>query len=189
MKPYRMLLILALFLGIALPSIAQKPVGKTMMVSYVDNSGRDVVLTWFTDTGKSVFYAWDTDIDNWAAYEINLPATPLAPVSGKVMMAPYVDKTGRDVVLVWDSGSGKSVFFAWDTDVNNWAPYEINIPTNPIPDAKGTIMMNPYVDKTDRDVVLIWDTVSGKSLFYAWDTDLSNWAPYEINLPINPAGK
>lgn len=109
----------------------QKPMGKTMMVPYVDNSGRDVVLTWFTDTGKSVFYAWDTGTNNWEPYEINLPGSPLPDAKGTVMMHPYVDNSGRDVVLVWDTVSGKSVFYAWDTGTNNWEPYEINLPLNP----------------------------------------------------------
>jgi hypothetical protein len=174
---------------LAMPAAhAQKAIGKNMMLSYIDNTGRDVVLTWLTDTGKSTFYAWDTEIDNWAAYEINLPPSPLSPVSGKVMMVPYIDNSGRDVVLVWDSGSGKSVFYAWDTQDDNWAAYDINLPAVPVPDAKGTVMMSPYVDKSGRDVVLVWDSVTGKSVFYAWDTQEDNWAPYEINLPANPSG-
>ncbi len=160
--------------------------GKIMMAPYVDKTGRDVCLVWDTHTGKSVFYAWNSEIVNWKAYSINLPENPVAGAKGNIMMAPYVDKTGRDVCLVWDTQTGKSVFFAWNADIVNWKAYSINLPEIPLTDAKGQIMMVSYVDKTGRDVCLVWDTQTGKSVFYAWNADIVNWKAYSINLPENP---
>ena len=163
--------------------------GQIMMSPYIDNTGRDVCLVWDTQTGKSLFYSWDTSSKNWKAYEINLPENSIPDAKGQIMMSPYVDNTRRDVCLAWDTQTGKSFFYSWNTSSKNWKAYEINIPENPIPDAKGQIMMRPYVDNTGRDVCLAWDTQTGKSLFYAWSTSSKNWKAYEINLPENPLQK
>lgn len=186
MKPFRTILLVTLLLGIFLPAFAQKQLSKTMMVPYVDNSGRDVTLTWLTDTGKSVFYTWVGNITNYAPYNVNLPEAPISPVTGTVMMVPYVDKAGRDVVLIWDTGNGKSIFYSWDNNIDNWAAYEINLPESPLAGVQGPIMMQAYVDNSGRDVVLIWDTQSGKSVFYAWVPDIKNWSTFQVNLPEVP---
>ena len=155
------------------------------MVPYIDNSGRDIVLTWNTISGESVFYAWNTSINGWKAYSINLPAKPLAGAEGDIMMEPYIDNSGRDVCLVWDTKTGKSVFYAWNTSINGWKAYSINLPASPIT-ATGKIMMRPYIDNSGRDVCLVWDTATGKSVFYAWNTSINNWKAYSINLPESP---
>lgn len=99
---------------------------------------------------------------------------------------PYIDNSGRDVCLAWDNTSGKSVFYNWSSSISNWKPYEINLPGNPLAGVTGKIMMVPYIDKSGRDVCLIWDTKSGKSVFYNWSSSISNWKAYEINLPAKP---
>lgn len=181
------LLFVVSFLSMPVRTLAQAATtGKTMMTPFIDKSGRDVVLTWNTETGKSVFYTWNNQDQKWAPYEINIPSPPLPGFKGKVMMAPYIDKIKRDVVLVWDNATGKSLFYTWDGDKNNWTPYLINLPAVPVTGAKGAVMMSPYVDKVGRDVVLTWDTVSGKSVFYVWDGGVNNWKPYPINLPTIP---
>ena len=163
--------------------------GPIMMRPYVDNTGRDVCLTWDTQTGNSVFYNWNTEIKNWKAYSINLPQNPIPDSKGTIMMSPYVDKSGRDVCLTWDTKTGKSVFYTWTSGVNNWKAYSINLPTNPVPNSKGSIMMEPYIDNSGRDVCLTWDTQTGKSIFYVWSPKVNNWQAYNINLPENPTQK
>ncbi|MBU0488137.1 MAG: hypothetical protein KKD31_09330 [Bacteroidetes bacterium] len=180
-----------LFLLIQISSFSQSGSvpAKIFAAPYVDNTGRDICLFWNTESGKSVFYNWSTDISNWKAYSINLPEKPLGETKGNIMMAPYIDNTGRDVCLIWNAETGKSVFYNWSTDISNWKAYSINLPEKPLGETKGKIMMAPYVDKTGRDVCLIWDTETGKSVFYNWNVEISNWKAYSINLPEKPLGE
>jgi len=160
--------------------------GKIMMIPYIDNSGRDVALTWDMETGKSVFYAWNKTDHNWKAYSINLPAEPIPGAKGQIKMVPYIDKSGRDVCLTWDIKTGKSTFYSWNKTNHNWKAYAINLPEKPVPGSQGKIMMEPYIDKSGRDVCLTWDVKTGKSVFYAWNKTDHNWKAYAINLPENP---
>ena len=156
------------------------------IIPYIDMVGRDVCLAWDNETGKSVYYSWSDDTYNWEPYEINIKSNPVSGASGKTMLSPYVDKKGRDVVLAWDTKTGKSVFYRWNSSSYSWNAYEINLPSSPVPGSTGDIMMTPYIDMTGRDVVLVWDTKSGKSMFYNWSDNTYNWEPYEINITSNP---
>ncbi len=53
--------------------------GEVMMKSYYDsNDGKGYYLVYDTNGGKSIQYFWNGGAHKWEAFEINLPAKPLA---------------------------------------------------------------------------------------------------------------
>ena len=89
--------------------------------------------------------------------------------------------------LVWDIKTGKSVQYYWNATASKWAKMEINLPALPLAGAIGNIMMDVFYNSNDKTAYyLVWDTKTGKSVQYYWDTNASKWAKMEINLPAQP---
>lgn len=174
-------------------NLPQKPLlnasQNVMMHCYIDNIGRDVCLVWNTKTGQSKFYTWNYELNDWSSFEINLPAKPVPGANGEIMMHPYKDRNGRDICLVWEQMTGKSLYYFWSASANDWTAFDLNLPENPVPNAIGRIMMRPYINNIGREICLVWDVTSGKSVYYAWSISEKIWKPSEINLPEIPTQK
>lgn len=172
-----------------IPGTAQNNV---RMTSYYDyNDSKAYYLVWDITSGKSVQYYWNSAKTKWDAFEINLPATPLLGAKGHIMMDVFYDSKDRKAYyLVWDTKTGGSVQYYWNPAKTKWEAFEINLPASPLPGATGDIGMKVYFDTNDQKAYyIVWDSNSGKSMQYYWNSDLNKWDAFEINLPASPLGK
>lgn len=176
----------------SISSRSQTPVtsgGDFRFRSYFDVSdSKAYYLVWNIETGKSNQYYWDKSSTSWKSFEINLPERPLASVAGNVMMNVYYDfKDKKAYYIVWDTKGGKSVQYYWSNSDSKWEAMEINLPAVPLPGAIGDIMIDAYYDGDDADAYyLVYDTKTGKSIQYYWNSSDTKWEPMEINLPAIP---
>jgi len=162
------------------------------MTSYYDfNDSRAYYLVWDTKTGKSVQYYWNTSKTRWESFEINLPADPLPGVKEAIGMDVVYNGVDRKAYyLVWDTKTGRSIQYYWNPGKTKWESFEINLPEIPLPGATGEIGMKIYLDSNDNKAYyIVWDTNSGKSIQYYWNTSKTRWDSFEINLPASPLNK
>jgi hypothetical protein len=159
------------------------------MTSYYDvNDKKGYYIVWDTKTGKSIQYYWDSNSTSWKAFEINITANPVPGATGSIMFDVYYDyKDSKAYYIAWDTKSGKSIQYYWDSNNTKWSAFELNLPASPLPGATGEIMIKSYFDSTDNKAYyLVYDTNTGKSLQYYWDSNNTKWSAFEINLPENP---
>lgn len=155
----------------------------TRIVNYFDTKyNKAYYLTWETKTGKSMQYYWGDG--KWETMEINLPSNPVLGATGAIMFDVYFDnKYEKAYYIAWDTKTGKSQQYYWGD--GKWEAMEINLPANPVPGAKGDIIIKPYFDtKYNKAYYMAYDTFQGKSIQYYWGD--GKWEAMEINLPEVP---
>lgn len=96
----------------------------------------------------------------------------------------YFDtKFNKAYYLAWDIKSGKNIQYYWGA--GKWEVMSINLPSTPLPNAKGDIMFEAYFDtKFNTAYYIVWDVKTGKNLQYYWGE--GKWKTMSINLPEVP---
>ena len=181
--------LLALVYCLILKANAQNNVHITSFYDY--NDSKAYYLVWDAKTGKSVQYYWNAGQTKWDSFEINLPAAALPGAKGNIMMDVFYDVNDKKAYyLVWDVKTGKSIQYYWNSGQTRWDSFEINLPATPLPGATGDIGMKMYYDTNDKKAYyIVWDSNSGKSIQYYWNSAQTKWDAFEINLPANPLAK
>ncbi|MDO9000273.1 hypothetical protein [Sediminibacterium sp.] len=108
--------------------------GNIMFDVYYDyKDGKAYYIAWDTKGGKSIQYYWNGKTSKWAAFEINLPTTPLPGATGEVLIKSYYStEDSKAYYLVYDTNGGKSIQYYWDGKSSKWMPFEINLPAKPL---------------------------------------------------------
>lgn len=160
--------------------------GKIMLRPYMDNNNYNYCMAWDMSTGKSLLYYYSFDTYRWEPVSVNLPENPVPGATGNIMIEPYMDNNGTSYFMAWEVTTGKSTLYYWNSDTYVWDAAQVNLPSSPIPGASGKIMIKPYIDNYGIAYSLVWDSESGKSLLYYWDSETYTWKVAEINLPPAP---
>jgi len=90
--------------------------------------------------------------------------------AGTIHMRPYFGHDRSEVVLVWDEATGASRAWYYDKAEKKFLPSaaEYQLPANP--GVSGSVRMAPYLGPDGSEVVLVWDTRTGKSVSWYFDT-------------------
>lgn len=124
---------------------------------------------------------------------------------GKIMMATANLASARSSlvtdyhILAWNTETGKSKLYFLDYSTYTLKLSKIQLPTNPLPGATGKVMMSisglyskfyyetsPYVKGIAIYHILVWDTQTGKSKLYYFDTNDKKIETVIYQLPTNP---
>lgn len=109
-----------------------------------------------------------------------------ADSNGQIQIRPYVNSGGASMFVVWDTSSGTSKIFYWDSAVSKYVPTEIGLPANPLKKVSGSVMIEPYINKHGASMFVVWDTKTGDSKIFYWDSDASKYTATEVGLPRSP---
>ena len=160
--------------------------GQTQIRPYVNKHGASMFVAWDTKTGNSKIYYWDSKVAKYATTEIGLPASPLGKATGSIMIEPYVNGHGASMFVVWDTKTGDSKIFYWDSKVAKYVATEIGLPENPLGKVAGSIMIEPYVNGHGASMFVVFDTKTGNSKIYYWDSKVAKYVATEVGLPKAP---
>lgn len=162
--------------------------GGVMMRAYISADGSEVILAWSPTTGQSVAWYYDEAENKMMKSPEGYQLPESIGLTGTIQMFPYIGSDGSEVILCWETGSGKSVSFYYDKGEKRFlkATPEYQLPQST--GVNGKIMMHPYIGKDGSEVVLVWDTYSGKSVSYYFDKAEKKFkkATDEFQLPSSP---
>lgn len=176
---------LALFSIITLIALSIfSQLGAQVMSNTYVKSDKTYHLFWDTKTGNSQLYSWDSYESKYVAGKIGLPDNPLGEVKGKVMVNTYI-KSGKTYHLFWDTQTGNSKLYSWDSYDSKYVAGKIGLPNNPLENVEGDVMVSTYV-KSGKTYHLFWDTKTGDSQLYRWDSDKSKYVTGQVGLPDGP---
>lgn len=157
--------------------------GEVLIRSYVNNNVAHH-LFWDTETGATQLYRWNGAEAKYTAAVIGLPTNLLPGAKGKIMINSYV-RDGVASHLAWDTETGNSQLYLWNASQAKYTVAEIGIPANPLPNAKGEIMVRSYLNN-NKVFHLFWDTETGSSKLYSWNDAERKYTAAVTNLPETP---
>jgi len=184
------------------PQLPEQPLSGAagnIMMTEVNESG-PIILVWDTKTGKSKMYV--DDEQKWVEEKYALPEKPLEGATGEIAM--YATKRGQGgpvFITVWDTKSGKSKSYTHEeNNTSNSADRSVHsggntigvhkaefsvekvvvLPEKPLSSATGDILIYPYVGSKN---FIAYDTKSGASACWAYNSQLGQLEPGKISLP------
>jgi hypothetical protein len=184
------------------PQLPEQPIsgatGNIMMVEV--HESHPLILIWDTKTGKSKIY--EISEQKWEETGYPLPEKPLEGATGEIAM--YATKRGQGgevFITVWDTKSGKSKSYTHAVNnSSNSADRSVHsngntmgtnkpefseekvvvLPEKPLSSATGNILIYPYVGSKS---FIAYDTKSGASACWAFNSQLGQLEPGKISLP------
>lgn len=143
--------------------------GTITLLPFVGKDKAEVILAVNTKTGKSVAWYYDEATKKMAKAPdaFQLPAT--TGISGKIQMKAYIDAEGNEVVLAWSPATGQSVSWYYDEATKAMTKSADGYQLPASIGLSGSVMMHPYIGVDGSEVVLCWETTSGKSVSYYYD--------------------
>lgn len=162
---YRFPIIAALLLANTAIAIAQ---GNITLLPFVGKDNDEVILAFNSKTGKSTEWYYDEAEKKMtkAPEAFQLPATG---ISGSVLMKAYIDTKGNEVVLVWSPSTGQSVNFYYDEAAKAMTKSTDGYQLPASIGLSGSVRMFPYIGADGSEVILCWETATGKSVSYYYD--------------------
>ena len=143
--------------------------GDVMLLPFVGNDKSEVVLAYNRKTGKSVEWFYDEANKKMAKAPTGFQIPAGTGITGSVMMKAYIGSDGSEVVLVWNAATGQSVSWYYDeadkTMKKGAEGYQL--PANI--GLTGNVLMFPYIGSDGSEVILCWETGTGKSVSYYFD--------------------
>lgn len=157
-----------------------------MLLPFVGKDGSEVILAFDKKSGISAEWYFNQSTQKMAraASGGQLPSNP--GVSAPFNMEPYIGNDNTEVVLVWNA-NGQSVSWYYDetakkmtrSDDAHQLPANIGL--------EGNVMMHGYVGADKSEVILCWDTKTGRSVQYYFDQELKKFreADDKFQLPAD----
>ena len=65
-------------------------------------------------------------------------------------------------------------------------PTEVGLPAKPLAKVTGKVMIEPWVVSQGATYFIVWDTKSGLSAIYYWDSSAYKYLPTDVALPVPP---
>lgn len=142
--------------------------GNVVLLPFVGKNNDEVVLAFNSKTGKSVEWYYNEAEKKMAKAPdaFQLPATG---ISGNVLMKAYIDAKGNEVVLVWSPATGQSASFYYDEATKVMVKSSEGYQLPATLGLSGSVKMFPYVGADNSEVILCWETATGKSISFYYD--------------------
>jgi hypothetical protein len=161
--------------------------GSTMLIPFVGKDKSEVILAYNDNTGKSVEWYFDETLKKMKQASAGWQLPAATGITGNVKMQAYIDPDKSEVILVWNSANGQSASWYYDeaTKQMKKSKPEYQLPADL--GITGTIMMYPYIGADNSEVILCWDTQTGKSVEYYFDKGLKKFrkADAKFQLPAD----
>lgn len=143
--------------------------GNIMLLPFMGKDKSEVVMVYNIKTGKSVEWYYDEAEKKMKKADagFQLPANP--GVTGNVMMKAYIGADGSEVVLVWNTATGQSVMWYYNEAEKKMMKGSDGYQLPQSIGLTGNIMMFPYIGSDGSEVVLCWETATGKSVSWYYD--------------------
>lgn len=106
---------------------------------------------------------------------------------GQRQASPYLDQDGLECVLTWNETSGASTLYFYQSSSESFAEAPYQLPKAPTGDA-GTYQFAPYLDQDGLECVLAWNTNTGKSRLFFYQSSTKTFEASSYQLPENPTG-
>ena len=162
------------------------------LLPYVGKGGDEVVLAFNSKTGKSVEWYFDEATKAMAKAPDNFQISNTG-ISGTVQMKAYIGADGNEVVLAWSPSTGQSISWYYDEATKSMIKSSdgYQLPSNI--GLTGNVMMYPYIGADGSEVVLAWETATGKSVSYYFDKAekkfLKSTVAYQLPATTGVTGK
>lgn len=147
-------------------SVAQ---GDIILLPFVGKDQSEVVMVYNRKTGKSTEWFYNESEGRMVKADLGFQLPANLGLTGGVMMRAYIGADGSEVILAWSPTTGQSISWYYDEAENKMmkSPEGYQLPQSI--GLTGTIQMFPYIGSDGSEVVLCWETGTGKSVSFYYD--------------------
>jgi hypothetical protein len=161
--------------------------GNILLLPFVGTDNSEVIRVFNHKTGISREWYYDNSLKkmNKSSEGFQLPKE--ISIKENVRMKIYIGFDGSEVLLIWNSGTGQSESWYYDLGEKKLKkgtdgyqlPVKIGLNNN--------IMMYPFIGADGSEVILCWETNTGKSISYYYDKAAKKFqqATSNYQLPVN----
>jgi hypothetical protein len=159
-----------------------------LLLPFVGNDKSEVVLAYNRKTGKSVEWFYDEANKKMSKAPSGFQIPASTGITGSVMMKTYIGSDGSEVVLVWNTANGQSVSWYYDEADKTMKKGTEGYQLPQTIGLSGNVLMFPYIGSDGSEVVLCWETATGKSVSFYFDENDKKFtkATPEYQLPQSP---
>ena len=135
------------------------------LLPFISKEKTEVIRAYSRKNGKTVEWYYDNTTKKMqkSGEGFQLPSTG---ITSNLMMKAYIGADGSEVILVWNSATGKSE--SWYFDVTEKKIKKgsegYQLPENI--GLSGNVMMFPFIGTDGSEVILCWESASGKSVSF-----------------------
>lgn len=162
----RLSLVSALVSLLHIVSVAQ---GDVMLLPFVGNDQSEVVLAYHRKTGKSSEWYYDESEKKMTRANLGFQLPANLGITGGVQMKAYIGADGSEVILAWSPTTGQSVSWYYDEAENKMTKSSEGYQLPQSVGLSGYVLMFPYIGSDGSEVVLCWETGTGKSVSFYYD--------------------
>jgi hypothetical protein len=162
--------------------------GDIMLLPSIAKDKSEVVRAYSRKNGKTVEWYYDNTLKKMqkSGEGFQLPAG--IGITANVLMKAYIGADGSEVLLVWNSATAKSESWYYDETEKKMkkSGEGYQLPQNIALGAN--VLMFPYIGADGSEVILCWETASGKSVSFYFDNTTKKFTKSADNyqLPANP---
>ena len=145
-----------------------KAQGNIMLMPFLGANAEEVIA-YNSKTGESVEWYFDKVSQKMMSEKAGFKTISTGFDDGLTMMRSYVGGGHARIILSWNTSTAQSISWYYD---NKTKKFEKNALEYQLP-AKigltGNVMMFPYVDKSNTEIVLCWETSTGRSVSFYYN--------------------
>lgn len=149
---------------------------------YLDQDGIECILTWNSETGISKLYYYEPYEGIFVEAPYQLPENPTGD-EGTYQFHPYLDQDRVECILTWNSTTGVSKLYYYDPYEETFLESPYQLPEKPTGD-EGTYHFHPYLDAEGIECVLTWNSETGISKLYYYDSYEGIFLESPYQLPV-----
>lgn len=167
--------------------------GDIQLLPFVGKDNSEVVMAYNRKTGKSVEWYYDEADKQMARANEGFQLPASTGITANAMMKAYIGSDGSEVILVWNTATGQSVSWYYDEADKKMKQATANYQLPQSIGLSGSVHMFPYIGSDGSEVVLCWETASGKSVSFYFDNASKKFvkssAEYQLPSSTGIAGK
>ena len=158
-----------------------------MLLPFIAKDNTEVIRAFNRKSGKSVEWYYDNTLKKMTKSGAGFQLSG-AGIKENVMMKAYIGTDGSEVILIWNSANGKSESWYYSNADKKLMKSTDGFQLPAQIGLSGNIMMFPYIGSDGSEVILCWETASGKSVsFYYSNADKKFMKSTEnYQLPASP---
>ncbi|MBI4946651.1 MAG: hypothetical protein HY840_09645 [Bacteroidetes bacterium] len=146
-----------------------KAQGDILFMPFLGSTNTEDIIVYNSKTGETAQWYFDKSNKKMIKEKGGFKIMNTGFEDGRTMMQSYIGAGHTRVILTWNTSSARSVSWYYNNNTKKLekSPLEYQLPQNI--GLSGSVMMHAYLDKENTEIILCWETTTGKSISFYYN--------------------